>query len=345
MWTIGNVPFTVIGENVHTSRVVLRGGRHTATGPDGCEAIRFVDVTGTDRLLPIPEGLHADQAYAGGRVKLVKAAILAGMSGGSDAEAGLAFVRALAMRQEAAGADYLDLNVDEVATDPDRQRAAMRWLVAAIEPVVGIPLALDSSSSSVIEAGLAAIAGDRARTLLNSASIERLDVLDLAAAHGCPVVASASGVAGLPATSGERVENSARIVGEAAGRGIGPERIHLDALVLPVGVDPEAGFAYLDAVRAIRAAHGPALHITGGFSNVSFGLPARRLVNEAFIAMATEAGADSGIIDPLACDPGRIGEPPVADDRLLAVDLLSGRDAYGMEFLTAFRAGRLGAPA
>lgn len=343
MWTIGSRPFTVIGEDIHTSRVVLRGGRHTATTPDGREAIRFVDPVGSDSLLPIPEELQADQAYAGGRVKLVKAAILAGMSEGNDAEAGLAFVRALALRQQAAGADYVDLNVDEVAADPERQRAAMRWLVTAVGPVVRSPLALDSSSGAVIEAGLAAVSGDAARTLLNSASIERLDVLDLAAERGCPVVASAAGVAGLPATSGERVENAARIVAEAATRGIPPERIHLDALVLPVGVDPEAGLAYLDAVRAIRAAHGPELHITGGFSNVSFGLPARRLVNEAFIAMAVEAGADSGIIDPLACDPGRIVEPPDAEVRRLADDLLSGRDAFGLEFLTAYRAGRLGA--
>jgi 5-methyltetrahydrofolate--homocysteine methyltransferase len=96
-------------------------------------------------------------------------------------------------------------------------------------------------------------------------------------------------------------------------------------------------------VRTLRATFGPEVHLTGGLSNVSFGLPLRKLLNDVFIDLAAAAGADSGIIDPVASDPRRI----FAQDRssrpyAMAAALLTGADAYGMEFLTAYRAGELG---
>ena len=118
--------------------------------------------------------------------------------------------------------------------------------------------------------------------------------------------------------------------------------LHVDPLVLPVAVEPEVGAWFLEAVRTLRATFGPEIHLTGGLSNVSFGLPLRKLLNDVFIDLAAEAGADSGIIDPVASDPRRI----FAQDRStrayrLAADLLTGRDPYGMEFLAAYRAGEL----
>jgi 5-methyltetrahydrofolate--homocysteine methyltransferase len=95
-------------------------------------------------------------------------------------------------------------------------------------------------------------------------------------------------------------------------------------------------------VRTLRATYGPEIHLTGGLSNVSFGLPLRKLLNDVFIDLAAEAGADSGIIDPVASDPRRI-LAQVREGRAqeLAANLLTGRDPFGMEFLTAFRAGEL----
>jgi 5-methyltetrahydrofolate--homocysteine methyltransferase len=113
--------------------------------------------------------------------------------------------------------------------------------------------------------------------------------------------------------------------------------------VLPVAVDPEVGGFFLDAVRALRAAFGAQLHLTGGLSNVSYGLPARKLLNDVFIDLAVAAGADSGIIDPLANDLRRIaGLDRGARPYQLAADLLTGADPYGGAFLRAFRAGELG---
>jgi 5-methyltetrahydrofolate--homocysteine methyltransferase len=146
----------------------------------------------------------------------------------------------------------------------------------------------------------------------------------------------------MPASAAERVANATRIVEEATRRGMALGGLHVDPLVLPVAVEPEVGAWFLEAVRALRTMYGPEVHLTGGLSNVSFGLPLRKLLNDVFIDLASEAGADSGIIDPVASDPRRI----FAQDRggraqALAADLLTGRDPFGMAFLSAYRAGEL----
>jgi 5-methyltetrahydrofolate--homocysteine methyltransferase len=118
--------------------------------------------------------------------------------------------------------------------------------------------------------------------------------------------------------------------------------LHVDPLVLPVAVEPEVGAWFLEAVRTLRATCGPEIHLTGGLSNVSFGMPLRKLLNDVFIDLAVEAGADSGIIDPVASDLRHIfAQDREARAQTLAVNLLTGRDPFGMEFLTAFRAGEL----
>ncbi|HEY6056575.1 MAG TPA: dihydropteroate synthase, partial [Candidatus Limnocylindrales bacterium] len=268
--------FIVIGENIHATRVVLRAGRHVVERPDGGAAVRFVGDAGEERLLDVPAAIRASRDFENGRVKHVAAAITAAMSDDPAAsDAGIAYLETLARRQVRGGADYLDLNVDELSTEVPARCAAMAWLVrtvAGFEAVRanGRALALDSSSADVIRAGLDAIPAGMARPLLNSASIERLDVLDLAKGVGCPVIAGASGRGAMPSGVDDRVENAAAIVELARGRGLPLSDIHLDALVMPVAVDPEAGTGYLDAVRILRQRFGAELHLTGGMSNVSF---------------------------------------------------------------------------
>ena len=334
-------PFIVIGENIHATRVLLRTGARVAALPDGSPALPFTDDAGEECLLPVP-GAALEGAGEKQKVKHVKAAVLAGLAGGADAELGRGYVRFLARRQADTGADYLDLNVDEVSNDLAVRVAAMEWLVGAVEDATPAALALDSSAPEVMRAGLTAAARAGGAPLLNSASLERLEVLDLAGSEGCPVVLGAAGASGMPGSAAERVANATRIIEEASRRGIPLGGMHVDALVMPVAVEPEVGAWFLEAVSTLRQAHGSEIHLTGGLSNVSFGLPLRKLLNDVFINLAADAGADSGIIDPVASDPRRV----FAQDRSsraysMAADLLTGRDAYGMEFLTAYRAGEL----
>jgi 5-methyltetrahydrofolate--homocysteine methyltransferase len=336
-------PFTIIGENIHATRVVLRSGKRVATTADGRDALVFAGPDGSPRLFPLPEAVLASSEFGEGKVKHVRAALLAALGDeASAAQAGRDYLAWLAARQVAAGADYLDLNVDELSEKTEVQLAAMTWLVGAIESAAPVPLALDSSSSEIIRAGLEARDRSRPAPLLNSASRERLDVLDLAAEHGCPVIASAAGGTDLPANADERVANAVAMVEAAAARGIPLERLHLDVIVLPVAVDPMVGDAVIGSIRRLRAELGPAVHLCGGFSNVSYGLPLRKLVNDVFVDLAVQAGADSGIVDPVASDLDRV----FAQDRdtrayRLAAGLLTGADPYAMEFLAAYRKGEL----
>jgi cobalamin-dependent methionine synthase I len=334
--------FIVIGENIHASRTVMRTGRLIRSTSRGRDAIRFTGSGGDERLLVIPDAIRTGTEFASGRVKHVKSAIVAGLAGSKPhAEAARDYVRSLALRQEAAGADYLDLNVDEAAADPATRVAAIQWLVDAVEDAARVPVAIDSSDGAVIEAGLAASRQKNGAPLINSASLERLSVLDLAVRYRYPVILSATGTR-MPASADERVSNAQEIVEVALARGLPLNSLHLDALVLPIAVEPEAGVAFLEAVRHLRAIYGSQAHLTGGLSNVSFGLPARRLLNDVFIDLAVEAGADSGVIDPVANDPARLfGQDRTSAAYRLAADVLMGRDPYGSEFLAAYRAGRL----
>lgn len=338
--------FIVIGENIHCSRVVKLGGPRADLGPDGRPSVRFPGADGEEAWLPLSDTILASRDFTtGGRVKHVMAAVHAGLAGGRDAETAAAYVAWMAERQIEAGAAYLDLNVDEVDPDVGGRLEAMTWLVGAVGPVSSVPLSIDSSDVAVLGAGSRAIdpgwAGGAA-PMLNSASAERPEVLDLALTLGGPVVLSCTGLS-MPSGTDDRIERAHEVVGMALGIGLAPGALYVDPLVIPIGVDPSAGTLYLDAVRVIRDHYGEEVHITGGISNVSFGLPARRLVSDVFLDLCVSAGHDSGIVDPVAADIPAALRPDRDDRRYqLAAAMLTGEDAFGMAFIEAFRAGQLG---
>jgi cobalamin-dependent methionine synthase I len=339
--------FVAIGENIHTSRVVRVNGDRIGRTADGQPAVR-VPVDGSEALLPVASAIQETREFRSGRVKHVMAAVLEGMAGGPDVELAATYVRWMAARQIAGGASYLDLNVDEVSPDVDGRLEAMAWLVQVVGPVSSVPLSIDSSDSAVMAVGLdlydPAWAGG-APPLLNSAAADRTDVLDLAARLGSPVVLSSTG-ATMPSGTEDRMVRAIEMIEMALAHGLSLSRLYVDPLVIPIGVDSEAGSAYLEAVRQLRERYGPDLHITSGISNVSFGMPGRRLIGDVFLDLCVLAGQDSGIVDPVASDLGRALSPDRDSEVYrLAADLLTGVDAFGVEFIEAFRAGRLATPA
>jgi cobalamin-dependent methionine synthase I len=333
--------FTIIGENVHTTRIIRRRDPRIGADEQGREAIAFTDVSGAARWLPVSEVERATMEYEEGRIKHVRNAVRTAMAEGDDADVAHAYLLAIAQQQVDAGAAFLDVNVDEVSVKLEDQKAAMRWLVGAIGPLVDVPLSVDSSNLEIIESGLSAAEHHAGPPMLNSASLERVEALELTSTTGGPVIITAAGSAGMPSGAQERVRYVAQMVEHAEARGIEHDRLYIDPLVFPISVDGEFGHHCLDAIREIRATW-PDAHITGGMSNVSFGLPNRRLINDAFLVMAIEAGADGGIIDPLMNPPERA----LAADRSapafqLATDVLTGADRHCKAFLRASRSGAL----
>ncbi|MGB5511290.1 MAG: dihydropteroate synthase [Woeseiaceae bacterium] len=331
--------FIVIGENIHTTRVYLRRGVHIATPPDGVESVRFENENGDERFLPISEEVRNSQDFEGGRVKHVKAAVQAAMGNDAGLAAlGSEYLEAQIRRQIDRGADFLDLNVDEISLKAAEQQEAMEWLVGFVQERSSVPLCIDSSNSDTIEVGLKSCDNRAGRTMLNSASLERIGALELVGKYDACVVVSAAGESGMPQNAEERVGNASRITDAAIAQGIALPDIFIDPLMFPISVDQRYGNHVLDAIRQLREKYGPEIRITGGFSNVSFGLPCRKLINDVFTVIAIEAGADSGIVDPVANDLGRVftlDRSSVAWEHARA--LLAGEDPDCMMYLMAFR--------
>ncbi len=335
--------FIIIGENIHCSRVVKREGVRGGIAPDGRPGVRFPDGD-VETWLPLPASIVESKEFeTSQRIKHVMAAVRQGLAGGETADTAARYVAWMAERQIDGGADYLDLNVDEISHDVGGRLEAMHWLVAAVGPVSTVPLSIDSSDAAVLEAGLEAIdeswAGGAA-PMINSASTERPEVLGLARGRGTPVVLSCTGAA-MPSGTQDRIERAEEIVGLAIEAGLPLDSLYVDPLVIPIGVDPLAGQAVLDAIKAIRERFGDQIHVTGGVSNISFGLPARRIISDVFLDLCVDAGLDSGIIDPVADVSSALNPDRDSEGYTLARAMLRGEDAFGMAFITAFREGRL----
>jgi len=341
----GAKDFIIIGENIHCSRVVKREGIRGGVAPDGRAGVRFPDGGGGEAWVPLPQSiLESKEFTTSDRIKHVMAVVRMGLAGGADADVAAKYVAWMAQRQIDGGAHYLDLNVDEISPQVEGRLEAMNWLVAAVGPASSVALSIDSSDAAVLKAGLDAIdpawAGG-ATAMVNSASTERPEVLELCRDRGTPVVLSCTGKS-MPSGTQDRIDRAEEIIGIAYDMGLPADSLFVDPLVIPIGVDPMAGQNYLDAVSTIRERFGEEIHITGGISNVSFGLPARRIITDTFLDLCVEAGHDSGIIDPVADVQAALNPDRESEAYQLAAAMLRGEDAFGMEFIGAFRAGKLG---
>jgi 5-methyltetrahydrofolate--homocysteine methyltransferase len=264
---------------------------------------------------------------------------------GDDAgkAAGIHYLQTLARKQEAAGASYLDINLDEFSTDIDERVRMMSWTVDIVQQAVGIPVSVDSSNTAILRAGLQAADTSRQRPMVNSVSLERTDAIATAAEHNAVVVASAAGEKDLPDSVGGRLANLAALMPFLRDAGLRDPDIHIDPLVFPISTDSRNGRQFLDATARVRKVYGPGIHVVAGLSNISFGMPCRKLINQVFTCLALEAGADGGIVDPLQINPAILGSlDRDAEPYRLAKALLLGEDDFGMNFITASRDGRLG---
>lgn len=310
----------------------------------GRETIAFVDAAGEARWLAVSDAEQQSATYLEGKIKHVRVAIQTAMVGTEDdAETAHAYLETIVRGQIEGGARFLDLNVDEISIEASEQIAAMRWLARTVASWTPVPAAIDSPSIEVLAAGIEEAARHGAAPpMVNSASFERLDALEIAVETGGPVVVTATGESGMPTDAAERIANATRLTELAVKRGISLDQIYVDPLVFPIAVDGASVMHCLSTYGELRELHGPELHLTGGVSNVSFGLPHRRLLNDAFLLLAMEAGADSGILDPIASPLDRVisldrDTPPFR----LAVDALTGADEGCRAYLKAYRAGEL----
>ena len=230
-------------------------------------------------------------------------------------------VRRLALAQVKAGADILDVNVGMPGVD---EIALLPQVVQAVMETVDVPLCFDSDNPGALEAALKIYRGRPIVSSVTGQEQSLREVLPLVKEYGAAVVALTMDDEGVPADPDKRVAIAHRIVDRAEAVGIPREDIIVDCLVLAVSTDSGAGLVTLEAVRRVKSELG--VNQTLGASNVSYGLPQRDVLNDAFLAMAVTAGVTCPILNVAR-----------ARRAVLATDLLLGRDRYAQHYIKAYR--------
>ncbi len=291
--------------------------------------------------MTIPEEIKKTQPYQQGQAKHFMIAIWKGIFGNSDQiEDGAKYVINEIKRQEKYNSDFLDLNVDEMSHKLDIQIQAMKWLMGVYQENAKKPPSVDSSNSEIIEAGLKEYNGKQGRPMINSIALERLETFKLAKEYNAKVILTGASKDGMPSDSSERVNNINEIINHAKNNDISYQDIHLDPLVFPISVDKEYGGHFFEAISKLREIYGSEINISGGLSNVSFGLPRRKLVNDVFVKICINNGLDSGIIDPIQIKIDEIKNlDESSEDYKVAENMLMGRDDFCMNYITYCRQG------
>ena len=332
--------FTVIGENIHATRVLRLNGKRVSANNEGVQSVKYYS-DGETKFMTIPDEMKKTQPYQQGQAKHFMIAIWKGLFGDSaDQDESVDYIKNEIKRQEAAGANFLDLNVDEMSHKLDIQIKSMKWLVSVVEEYSSVPPSIDSSNSEIIQAGLSQYSGKQGRPMINSIALERVETFDLVREFNASAILTGASEDGMPSNSDERVFNINKIVDISKNYDINFSDIHLAPLVFPISVSPEYGVHFFDAVEKIRELFGDEINISGGLSNVSFGLPRRKLVNDVFIYICLQRGLDSGIIDPLQLkidDILLMDED--SDDFKIAENMLMGRDDFCMNYIKYCREG------
>ncbi len=230
-------------------------------------------------------------------------------------------VRNEALTQTKAGADILDVNVGVFGID---ELDLLPKVVREIAAMVDTPLCIDSANHEALEAALKVYKG---KPLINSVSGEEHSlsrVLPLVKKYGAAVIGLVQDDEGIPQSVERRVSIARKIVDRAEKMGIPREDIIIDVETFSVGADTTAGPKVIEAIRQIRTELG--INVTLAVSNVSFGLPERMLLNNAFVAMAIAAGATCFIADVAKIRPA-----------ILASDLIFTRDKRSRRYIEAYR--------
>lgn len=256
-------------------------------------------------------------------------------------------VEADALAQVAAGANVLDINSgavfsNKMAEDPRYadnnfvEPELMKQLVEKVQAVTDCPLCIDSSVPGALENGLAAAEG---RPLLNSVTgeEERLElVLPLVKKYNVPVVAISNDDTGISEDPDVRFAVAKKIVERAADFGIPSHDIVVDPLVMPIGAMGTAGLQVFALVRRLREEL--SVNTTCGASNISFGLPNRHGINNAFLPKAIVAGMTSAIMNPVALP---VGPKKIAEKRaeVAAAGVILPEDMDDETFVQLFGMG------
>jgi 5-methyltetrahydrofolate corrinoid/iron sulfur protein methyltransferase len=235
----------------------------------------------------------------------------------------------LVKEQAEAGADYLDVNA---GTGPEREQEDMLWLLELVQKEApDVSICIDSSSSETLRAALEHVEKTPMVNSINADARRLENFIPLISQRKCPVIALAldESKSGMPKSNAERMDNLKRIFNATRNAGIPDENVFVDPLIMAVATDNKAALEVLECIRNIHAEY-PNAHITGGLSNISFGLPERSLVNHTFLTLAMREGMDSAVCNP--ANHSLIGA-------VKTTEMLLGKDRFCRNYTKAAKNG------
>jgi 5-methyltetrahydrofolate--homocysteine methyltransferase len=240
----------------------------------------------------------------------------------------VSYIQETAKQQRDSGADYIDVNAGIFV---GKEKEYMQWLIRSVQEVVDAPCCIDSPDPDVVETALELHKGV---PMINSISLEsdRYEALmPIVTSRDCKVVALCMSDQGMPESAQDRFAIAEKLVNSLVQKGAKKENIYVDPLVQPISTNDTYGVEFLNAIERIMTEL-DGVHTVCGLSNISYGLPKRELLNQNFAVMAVLKGLDCAIINPL-------------DRKLMAnlkaAEVLAGRDTFCMNYLDAYRSGKL----
>jgi 5-methyltetrahydrofolate--homocysteine methyltransferase len=232
-------------------------------------------------------------------------------------------VREDAIKQTEAGAHIIDINVGAAGVD---EVEILPRAVKMVMEVTNQPLCLDSANPKALKSALEVYPY---KALINSVNGEERsleEILPMVKESGSAVICLTMDEGGIPDNVEKRFEIAEKIIKRAESIGIKKEDLVFDCLVMPNSTNSGTGRITLETQRRVAKEFG--VSITGGYSNVSFGMPDRNLLNIHFITMGIISGLCAPITDPLIDNLA---------EAIKAADFLAGRDPYGMNYISFYR--------
>lgn len=239
-----------------------------------------------------------------------------------------AYIKEDVKKQTVAGATYIDVNA---GARIGHEEADMRWLLDVVQQSTDLPLCLDSPDPAILELAYSLV---EKKPMINSISLEKdrfEPMMKYLKGKDCRIIALCMDDTGMPKSSEDLIARAKELVGELEAIGFVRDDIFIDPLIQPISVDVSNGRMVMDAIATIMKDL-KGVHSTGGLSNISYGLPQRKIINRCFLAMMMAHGFDSAIMDPL-------------DKDIMALmgtsDMLVGNDPFCMNYIKGVRAEKI----
>jgi 5-methyltetrahydrofolate corrinoid/iron sulfur protein methyltransferase len=267
--------------------IIALNGKAHITAPEDCtDCGACIEICPEGAIVKKKVGLTIVAERINGTVKGVDEAIASRDEG---------HIMALAIRQAKGGADYLDVNA---GTTGDKEIGDMVWLAETVQGVIDKPLSIDTTNPSVLREVLPRL---NLAPMVNSVNADeaRLEAtLPLVKQYDAKLVALTVGPKNVPEALPKRLEYAKMIMDWVQEYEIPPNRIYFDPLILPLSVDTKTGPEFFETIKALKATY-PATKSICGLSNVSFGMPQRKFLNQTFVVAAMANGLDAAILDTL----------------------------------------------